>query len=330
MEPRGAADKPPAAQHGLPLGVQPLDAGMEVLLALVQGTVRLRLETDGVGAAEHGLERNQPDSHREMLFDRDARPVHPRQAVLRHLLDEHDLGDTEGQLPCAELGTGRTDAAQGRLSEDYQGYDAPVVRVHVRARGGCGLAAVRARRKSVVRGCEVPADSRVLGLPLSAARHQPQYAAGGRSLGPVPQTGDSQENNRDRSYTARNLHQHRVDALGVGGDRSHQLLAQLHVLRQDDRLRFAGPAEGHRPVVRGCLRDDGGAVRADAHRTAPGGAPGGPAPRRGGNRHRPLRTAEARGILRTEEHRPRTRPETESIKNGKRTDNGDVSASAGS
>ena len=242
MEPRGTADKPPAAQYGFPVGFQPLDAGAAVFLEVFPGTFRLRVEADGVGPDRHHMEGDIPAGHRKMLHDGDARPVHPRQAVLRHILVQHDYDNPEGELSRAEFCSGREDAAEGGIQEDHQGLDAAVVRAAVRTRSGCGTVAICTHRRPVVRGGRIPADYSVLRMPLSAARDKPQHAPGAGALGPVPQAGNSQEDSRRRPDTARNLHQHRVDALGQRADRTFLLLAQLLLLWEDVRLWLMGAA----------------------------------------------------------------------------------------
>ena len=293
MEPGRPADQQAASQHGVPVGVQPVAPKVAVLMEVLQGAVRVRLETDGFGTHRHGMERGLSACNREMLYDGDARTIYAREAVLGHILIEHDHGDPEGELPRAELRPGREDAPEGGIQENHQNHDAAVLRAHVRTRSRGGVAAPRADRRPVGGGGRIPADHSVHGMPVPPARHQPQHAAGRGTLGPVPQAGDSQEDSGRGADTARNLHKHPVDALEQRASGHSLIFPQLVLLREDDRLRLLGAAEGHRPLVRSRMRDDGCGIRPQADRPLPAAATHRAAGRRRRNHHSPMRTAEA-------------------------------------
>ena len=107
MEPGGAADKPAADQHGLPVDTQQVEALVAVFMVIVPRAVRLRLEASGVGPYRHGVEGDLPACDRQVLLHVHSGTVHARQAVLGHLLVEHDLDSAACELPGAELHPGR-------------------------------------------------------------------------------------------------------------------------------------------------------------------------------------------------------------------------------
>ena len=84
-----------------------------LLVVIVPRAVRLRLEASGVWPHRHGVEGNLPAGHRQVLLYVHIGAVHQGQAVLGHLLVQHDVDSPEGQLSCAELHPGRAGADEG-------------------------------------------------------------------------------------------------------------------------------------------------------------------------------------------------------------------------
>lgn len=186
MEPGGTADKPPAGQHRVPLDTQQVDALVEVLVVIVPRAVRLRLEAAGVRAHRHSVEGDIPAGHRQVLLYVHIGAVHQGQAVLGHLLIQHDVDSPEGQLSGAELHPGRARADEGGIQEDHTYDDAGLVRAAVRPVGRGGVPADGAHRSPVAGGGALPADNLLRRVAVPASRHQPEHAPGAGAVGPLP------------------------------------------------------------------------------------------------------------------------------------------------
>ena len=141
MEPGGTVDIPAADQHGLPVDTQQEEVLMAVLVEFFPRTVRLRLETSGVGPYRHGVEGNLPACYRQELLHVHTGTVYKGQAVLGHLLVQHDLDSAEGELPGTELYPKRTGTDEGGLPENHPYHDVGLVRTAVRPVRGVGVLA---------------------------------------------------------------------------------------------------------------------------------------------------------------------------------------------
>ena len=196
------------------------------------------------------MEGDLPASDRQVLLHVHSGAVHARQAVLGHLLVQHDVDSTEGELPGPEFHPGREGADEGGLPENHPYHDAGLIRAAVRPVGGVGVAADGAYRPPVEGGRPLSSDNLLRRVAVSSPRHQPEYAAGAGPLGPVPEAGDSEEDNSRRPAAAGNLPEHRLDAVGLTADRYHSLLAQLQILGETYRLLHVVSDKGHPPVLR--------------------------------------------------------------------------------
>ena len=210
MEPGRAADKPAAHQYGLPVDTQQMEAHMAIFMVIVPRAVRLRLEASGVGPHRYGVEGDLPVCDRQVLLHVHSGTVYKGQAVLGHLLVQHDVDSTEGELPGPEFHPGRTGTDEGGLPENHPYHYAGLVRAAFRPVGCSGVPADGAHRPPVEGGRPLSSDNLLRGIAVSSARHQPEHAPGAGTFGPVPEAGDSEEDHRRRPSAAGNFPEHRL------------------------------------------------------------------------------------------------------------------------